>query len=64
MSIAILDFSVELYNEDGLFSVEQCLGKPLKLDMNTYWTTKGKYAHLCVEIEILKPAVSKVYVNG
>ena len=28
--------------------------------MNTYWATKGKYARLCIEIDFLKPVISKV----
>lgn len=62
--VRIPDFSVEFYNEDVLYSVGQCLSKPLKLDMNTYWVTKRKYTRLCIEIEFLKPIISKVFVDN
>lgn len=44
--VHIPEFLVELYNKDIIFSIGQYIGHPIKLDMNTYWATKDKYARL------------------
>ena len=46
-----------------MFSIGSCSGSPLKVDDNTFWTPRGKYARLCVEIDFNKPLTSKIMVE-
>ncbi|XVF13095.1 hypothetical protein REPUB_Repub08aG0178400 [Reevesia pubescens] len=40
------------------------IGKPLKLDANTSLAIKGKFAYICVEVDMSKPLISRVRVGN
>ena len=43
--------------------IGNALGKALKVDYQTLSATKGKYARLCVEVDLKKPLVPFVWVD-
>lgn len=43
---------IEYYNEKALFHITKVLGVPLKIDINTAMTARGKYARVCVEMDL------------
>ncbi|KAL7245794.1 hypothetical protein ACSBR2_001014 [Camellia fascicularis] len=49
---------IEYYNEKVLFHIAKALGVPLKVDINTTMAARGKYARVCVEINLRKPLIS------
>ncbi|KAL7202937.1 hypothetical protein ACSBR1_034399 [Camellia fascicularis] len=49
---------IEYYNEKVLYHIAKALGVPLKVDINTAMAARGKYARVCVEIDLRKPLVS------
>ncbi|XP_028102147.1 uncharacterized protein LOC114301379 [Camellia sinensis] len=48
----------EHYNEKALFHIAKVLGTPLKIDINIAMAAWGKYARVCVEMDLQKPLVS------
>ncbi|RYR28101.1 uncharacterized protein LOC107646044 [Arachis ipaensis] len=57
------DIPIEYYDKRFLGTVGDQIGKTLKVDMNTASQTKGKFARLCVELDLDKPFHSKYLVN-
>ncbi|XP_028086504.1 uncharacterized protein LOC114287372 [Camellia sinensis] len=49
---------IEYYNEKVLFHIAKALGVPLKVDINIAMVARGKYARVCVEIDLQKPLIS------
>lgn len=47
-----------------LFSMGKTIGKAVKVDSNTSFATKGRFARVCVEINFDKPLVPKICVDG
>ncbi|KAI7982784.1 Uncharacterized protein LOK49_LG15G01612 [Camellia lanceoleosa] len=54
---------IEYYNEKVLFHIAKTLGKPLKIDLNTVTTTRGKYARVCIEMDLKKPPISQFSIG-
>ncbi|MBA0869351.1 hypothetical protein Goshw_027206, partial [Gossypium schwendimanii] len=36
------------------------VGRPIKLDSNTVYTTRGKFARICIEIYLSKPLIPSI----
>lgn len=53
-----------MYNEEILYSIALSIGTPIKLDKNTYWAARGPFARFCVEIDLTKPLISQVDLEG
>lgn len=49
----------EYYNKNFLFKVAEMIGKPIKIDEATSLISRGKFARLCVEVDITKPFLSQ-----
>ncbi|KAF1886070.1 hypothetical protein Lal_00021351 [Lupinus albus] len=42
------------YDESFLLGLASCVGKPIKVDTNTLRADMGRYARVCVEIDLTK----------
>lgn len=62
--VRILNLPVELFRESIIETLAACVGDPLKIDGNTYNTTRGKFARFCVEIQLDVPLELGICVNG
>lgn len=40
------------------------IGRPIKVDTNTLKFERGKFARVCVEVDLTAPVVGKIWVNG
>lgn len=40
------------------------MGKPIKVDSNTSLGTRGKFAGICVEVDLSKPLLSQVRIGN
>ncbi|CAL5396478.1 unnamed protein product [Camellia sinensis] len=47
-----------------LYAIEQTIGKPLKIDWTTSMATRGKFAQICVEMDLTKPLKPKFILEG
>ncbi|KAL7253811.1 hypothetical protein ACSBR1_008201 [Camellia fascicularis] len=54
---------IEYYDEKVLYHIAKVLGKPLKVDINTAMAARGKYARVCVEMDLRKPLISHLTIG-
>ncbi|XP_028120276.1 uncharacterized protein LOC114317724 [Camellia sinensis] len=54
---------IEYYDEKVLYHISKALGKPLKIDINTAMAARGKYARVCIEIDLRKPLISHITIG-
>lgn len=52
------ELPVEYYKSKPLFLIAKELGKPLKIDFNTAATMKGRFARVCIEVDLSKHLIS------
>jgi hypothetical protein len=52
------------YDESVLLGLASVVGTPVKVDTNTLTVERGRFARICVEIDLTLPVVGKVNVNG
>lgn len=52
------------YDESFLLAMASAIGRPVKVDSNTLKVERGKFARVCVEIDLTLPVVGKIWVNG
>ncbi|XP_031124199.1 uncharacterized protein LOC116026910 [Ipomoea triloba] len=50
---------IEYFDEDFLKKIGKQIGRPIKIDDTTSLVSKGKFARVCVEIDVTKPLVAK-----
>lgn len=62
--IRIPRLPLEFFHESVLMRIGDQLGTAVKIDSNTSMVSRGKYARICVEIDLQKPLVSMVILNG
>ncbi|PPD77313.1 hypothetical protein GOBAR_DD25761 [Gossypium barbadense] len=53
-----------LYNHKIITEIREMVGKVVKLDMNTDSRGKGRFARMAVYIDLEKPLVSQILING
>jgi hypothetical protein len=52
------------YDENFLLAVASAIGNPVRVDLHALWVEFGRFARVCVEIDLDKPVVKKVGING
>jgi len=52
------------YDESFLLAMASAIGRPIKVDTNTLKIERGKFARVCVEVDLTMLVVGKVWVNG
>lgn len=52
--IRLPEMPIEYFNADLLSEVATHIGKPIKLDTNTNMAIRGKFARICVEVDLSK----------
>ncbi|XP_019181601.1 PREDICTED: uncharacterized protein LOC109176602 [Ipomoea nil] len=50
---------IEYFEDEFLMKIGRQLGRPIKVDVTTCLASRGKFARVCVEIDISKPLRSK-----
>ncbi|PPR93864.1 hypothetical protein GOBAR_AA26805 [Gossypium barbadense] len=53
-----------LYKHKIIIEIEGMVGKMVKLDMNTDSRARGRFARMAVYVELDKPLVSQILING
>ncbi|PNY14400.1 hypothetical protein L195_g011081 [Trifolium pratense] len=52
------------YDESFLMAMASAIGRPIKVDINTLKVERGRFARVCVEVDLTVPVVGKIWVNG
>ncbi|MBA0566641.1 hypothetical protein Golob_011439 [Gossypium lobatum] len=55
---------LEYFHESVLIDVGKLVGKPNKVDSNTSLATRGKFARICVQVDLSKPLLSQVRIGN
>lgn len=54
---------MEYYDQSFLFRVGEKIGRPIMIDGATTLTSRGKFARLCVEVDITKPLLARFWLR-
>lgn len=55
--------SVRYYDDRVLLAMGTSLGRALKVDQNTRYASRGRFAQVCVEVDLNQPLVPKVCLD-
>lgn len=55
---------MEYYDESVLLALGTAVGKPIKVDIRTIDASRGRFARVCVEINLDQPVVGKVWFRN
>lgn len=55
---------MEYYDESVLTALATAVGKPIKVDIRTIDASREKFARVCVEIDLDKPVVGKIWFRN
>ncbi|XP_020208121.1 uncharacterized protein LOC109793062 [Cajanus cajan] len=58
------NLGLEYYDESILLALASAVGKPLKVDTMTMGVVRGRFARVCVELELDRPVVGKVWFRN
>ncbi|XP_050260089.1 uncharacterized protein LOC126705223 [Quercus robur] len=61
--IRLYELPIELYEADILRPIGEAIGKVLRIDSHTAMEARGKYARLCVQIDVNKPLVNTILIG-
>ena len=59
MWVCIPCLPIEYYDTRFLMKLGSLIGSPVKVDDTTGFVSRGRYARICVEVDLTKPLVSK-----
>ncbi|GAU41244.1 hypothetical protein TSUD_97790 [Trifolium subterraneum] len=62
--IRIPSLNLVYYDESVLWALASMVGNPVKVDLHTLRVARGKFARMCVEVDLTKPVVGRVGING
>ncbi|KAF7824071.1 uncharacterized protein G2W53_022215 [Senna tora] len=62
--VRVPSLPLEFYNARCLWRIGDLVGRALKIDPTTSLTSRGKFARICVEINLKKQLVQQVEVRG
>ena len=61
--IRLNELPIEYYNEKALHQIGNSIGNVLRVDTHTATETKGKFARLCVQIDVNKPLITAILIG-
>ncbi|KAL8143556.1 hypothetical protein V2J09_016588, partial [Rumex salicifolius] len=59
----LVNLPIILYEERLVRPIASCLGRPIRVDKNTLHATRGKFASVCIELDLKKPLRGAILVN-
>ncbi|XP_072058356.1 uncharacterized protein [Arachis hypogaea] len=62
--VRILNLPIELYNHRFLWRIRSAIGTMLKIDRATSIHSRGRFARICIEIDLTKKLVPRISVLG
>ena len=62
--VRLSNVPVTLYHRSILMGIAGGLGNPIKVDSNTLSRDRGRFARVCVEVNLKKPLKGTIMVNG
>ncbi|XP_057456984.1 uncharacterized protein LOC130747943 [Lotus japonicus] len=62
--IRIPGLGFQFYNKNILLTLASAVGTPIRVDLNTHDMQRGRYACICLEIDLTKPVLGVVGLEG
>ncbi|CAA7048082.1 unnamed protein product [Microthlaspi erraticum] len=62
--VRLTNILVTFYHKAILMGIARGLGKPVKVDLTTLNFERGRFARVCVEVDLAKPLKGTVMING
>ncbi|CAI0376560.1 unnamed protein product, partial [Linum tenue] len=62
--IRLPDLPIELFNPRAVMRIAARAGTPVRVDRATELGARGVYARACIEVDLMKPLLSKYKVGG
>lgn len=62
--VRLPDLPIEFYDLEFLRTMGNLIGKNLKVDLTTSMQTRGKFAKLCVQVDLDKPLMAQYRLKG
>ena len=61
--IRLYELPIELYETEILREIGESIGKVLRIDTHTAMEARGKYARMCIQIDINKPLIDTILIG-
>ena len=61
--VRLLELPIEFYEPSALLKIGRAIGSVLRIDSHTASGEKGRFARLCVQVNLDKPLVRKLYLG-
>ena len=61
--VRLYELPIELYEAELLREIGNSIGKVLRIDTHTAMEARGKYARLCIQIDINKPLIDTILIG-
>lgn len=61
--IHLCELPIELYDAEVLKQIGESIGKVLRIDSHTAMEARGKYARLCIQVDVNKPLVNTICIG-
>nr|POF12560.1 uncharacterized protein CFP56_20045 [Quercus suber] len=61
--IRLNELPIEFYNAEALFHIGKAIGNVLRVDTHTASETRGRFACLCVQVDVDKPLINTVLIG-
>ena len=61
--IRLNELPIEYYNGEALLQIGKSIGNVLRIDTHTASEAKGRFARLCVQIDIEKPLITAILIG-
>lgn len=62
--VRFLELPLKLLDEEVLYAVGNTLGRTVNVDATTLAAARGKYARVCIEIDLAKPLIPHIGIFG
>ena len=57
------ELPIEYYDHDMLLKIGKVVGPVLRIDSNTAMGARGRFARLCVQVNLDKPLIKRVHIG-
>ncbi|XP_050254233.1 uncharacterized protein At4g02000-like [Quercus robur] len=61
--IRLNELPIEYYNAEALHQIDKSIGNVLRVDMHTTSKARGRFARLCVQVNMNKPLVTAILIR-
>lgn len=62
--VRLPELPIEYYDKEALTDIGRAIGSVLRVDSNTAREARGRYARICVQVDLGKPLIRSVIIGG